>query len=65
MSRPSARRLVPALAVFCWLSASAADDPRKTQAPAGVPKKAGIPEKAGGPARDEEGRGLGRSSSPS
>ena len=50
MSRPSARRLLPALAVFCWLSAGAADDPRKTQAPAGVPKKAGIPGKAGVPA---------------
>ncbi len=50
MSRPSARRLLPALAVFCWLSAGAADDPRKTQAPAGVPKKAGIPGKSGGPA---------------
>jgi tetratricopeptide (TPR) repeat protein len=50
MSRPSARRLLPVLAVFCWLSAGAADDPRKIQAPAGVPKKAGVRKKAGAPA---------------
>jgi hypothetical protein len=54
MSRPSARRLLPALAVFCWLSAGAADDPKKTQAPAGVPEKAGIRKKAGAPADDSK-----------